>query len=146
MTHRKSPHTTKLNRQSGFSFIEVLVSIVVLSIGLLSVAGLIGRSLAATTTASNRAEVIRVAMTIIDDIRSNPQAAWDGSYNVGFGVTPSGGSKAGTDLVAWKTALARVPGGDGQIAVANSRAVITARWNESITSIAPTQYVITFDF
>ena len=63
-----------LNKQSGLSLIEVLIALLILSIGLLGIAGLQGTSLSKTREASLRTNAMILAQDLIDSMRSNPSA------------------------------------------------------------------------
>jgi len=91
----------------GFSLIEALVSLVVLSIGLLGVAGLQLTSLRSNQGAALRSQATFLAYDIIDRMRANSGAALAGAYNIPFGATGAGGTPAGNDLIAWKQNLTR---------------------------------------
>ena len=61
--------------QSGFSLLEAVVSIVILSFGLLGVAGLQASSLKYTRDASNQSIAVNLAREMAEMIRSNARAA-----------------------------------------------------------------------
>lgn len=65
------PKTVPTRSSAGFSLIEVLVSIVVLSIGLLGTAGLMSASLKNTNTAFYRSQATFLADDIVDRLRAN---------------------------------------------------------------------------
>jgi type IV pilus assembly protein PilV len=134
---------------AGSSLIEVLVAVLLLSVGLVSMAGMIGRSLAASNSAGYRAAAVRNATTIADAIRSNPQGAADGLYSVAMGSAPYGGTKAATDLMSWKGALRSLPLGDGSVLIDNSQnlARITVQWSRgSGAANEMDSYAISFNF
>lgn len=122
--------------QSGFSMIEVLVTIVVVSLGLLGFAGLQAHSLKSSTIALHRSYATMLAYDIVDCMRANRAAAIGSNYNLGFATPAVGGTVAGDDMVAWKTALTNsLPGGQGQVTVnAQGSVQVDIRWGESINS------------
>ena len=63
--------TTSKSRQRGVSMIEVLVSIIVLSIGLLGMAALMATSLRNNQSATFRTEATNLAYNYIDMMRAN---------------------------------------------------------------------------
>ena len=65
--------------QQGFSLVETLVAIIVLSIGMLGIAGLQATSLRLTHDAHLRSQATQLSYDIIARIRSNPTA--DYSFN-----------------------------------------------------------------
>ena len=62
-------------RQHGFTLVEALISVVIMSIGLLGVAALQTRSLGSTNTASKRSQAILLAGDLADRMRANRLAA-----------------------------------------------------------------------
>ena len=64
---------TSLRRQAGFSLIEVLVSVVIMSVGILGVAGMQVISLQQNRSSMLRAEALQLGNDILDRMRVNPQ-------------------------------------------------------------------------
>jgi len=129
--HRIPARTRAAN---GFTLIEILVTLVIISVGLLGIAGLHSMSLRNNFDALIRSHASALADEIADRMRSNRTRALAGDYNVALGVTRSGMTQADADLIAWKARLAtQLPGGDGSVvqAAAPSRLVtITIQWGE----------------
>jgi type IV pilus assembly protein PilV len=132
-----------MQRQAGFSLIEVLISIVILSVGLLGTAGLVTASLKGGNTSYYRSQATVLADDIIDRMRANVTAAQGGKYNIDLGSNLSvacGSSTAGTmprfDCQDWKTALAQsLPNGEGSTSVDNNGvARVTVEWNSGADS------------
>ncbi|MDH3266385.1 MAG: type IV pilus modification protein PilV, partial [Gammaproteobacteria bacterium] len=69
--------------QSGFTLIEVLVSVLVLSIGLVGVAALQGVSLKNTQSAFMRSQATALAYDLADRMRANVLSARLGLYDPG---------------------------------------------------------------
>ena len=133
-------------RNAGFSMVEVLVSIVVVTMGLLGLAGLSMRSMAANDSSGYRAAAAQAAMQVTDALRTNRQMVVDGKFTQGFGATSLTDPRATAVVTGWKTALARLPQGDGSIAfdAVSQTALVTVRWddrrgNQSSTESATTQ-------
>ena len=124
-------------RQSGFTLLEVLVAILVLSIGLLGLAGLMASSIRNNHSAYQRTQATWLAYDMIDRMRVNRANAITSAnnYNIAIGTASSSSSGlAGTDVTGWKTTLANaLPAGDGSVAVdSTSRAVtVIVQWNDS---------------
>src|SRR3954468_10503669 len=93
-------------RERGFTLVEALVALVVLSIGLLGIAGLQLTSLKANHGSATRTQAVYLAYDIIDRMRANRQAAMDGSYNIVAAAAPAAGTVAGDDLIAWRQNIA----------------------------------------
>jgi type IV pilus assembly protein PilV len=140
-----TPDTKHERGQRGFALIEVLASLLILTVGLLSVAGLSINSLKASDTSAHRARAAREVIAISDAIRSNRQAAADDEFNVGSAPSdvPATSNAAIIKAVSeWKAALGQIPGGEGAIAYDEARdtIVITASWNEARTGDASREY------
>ncbi len=107
---------TRPSAQRGFSLIEVLVTIVVVSFGMLGFAGLLNESIVSNRQAYMRSQATLLAHDIIERMRVNRPAAVGGNYTIALASSPAGGSVAGDDLVEWKSLLANyLPAGDGSV-------------------------------
>ncbi|HEU4623253.1 MAG TPA: type IV pilus modification protein PilV [Steroidobacteraceae bacterium] len=123
---------TKLRRKraSGFTLVEVLVALVVLSIGLLGIASLQLSSLRWNHGASKRSQATLLAYDILDRMRANPTAARQGEYSTGG--TP--GTVATADLAAWRNNITASLGPDATGTVSAPDATgTTARFGITIT-------------
>lgn len=110
-------------RQSGFTLIEVLVSVIILSIGLVGVAGLQAVSLKNNQSAFMRSQASALAYDLADRMRSNVLSANGSLYDPGAagsdtgcrstsGCTPQ--QMAQNDLAEWNAAIATyLPMGQG---------------------------------
>ena len=76
-------------RDAGFSLIEVLVSILVLSFGMLGVASLLATSLSGSHTASMRTQAIVLADDLADRMRANRATAVAAGPNNYEGIAPA---------------------------------------------------------
>ncbi len=112
--------------------LEVLVSVVVVTMGLLGLAGMSMRSLAANDSSGYRAAAALQAMQVSDLMRANREGVMNSAYNVTYGATAGTSARATADIVAWKAALARLPLGDGEIAYNNVSGTVTVRvrWDD----------------
>lgn len=144
-----SPHLTRktFGRQKGFSLLEVLVAIVVLSVGLLGLAGLQVVGLQSNYSSYLRSQASILSYDIADAMRANRTAALSGSYVIALADTPAGTSVAATDLIAWRANLAAaLPSGTGAIArpvATANRFTITLQWNDSRAGGSATQQFVT---
>jgi len=127
----------------GFTLLEVLVALLVLSIGLLGLAGMQTLSLRNNQSAFQRSQAVVLAYDALDRVRGNRDQA--ASYvttfdeeSADFSTTncPAAGctaaQMAGNDLAAWKAEVTRLPAGAGQIAIdANNQATVEVRWSDN---------------
>jgi type IV pilus assembly protein PilV len=116
-------------RQAGFSMIEALVAVLVLSFGLLALAGFQLRVLVDSASASSQSIAVQLAGDIADRIRSNLAAganpyvadwsaagATEAKSCTGAGVSCNATELAANDLWKWKRAVAdALPGGSANI-------------------------------
>lgn len=129
-------------KQSGFTLLEVLVAMLVLSIGLLGLAGLMASSMRNNQSAYHSTQATWLAYDILDRMRANNAVALAGGYSTASALgspaacstaAPSG-SVAAQDIAGWKNMIAcALPVGDGAITVtpANRQVRITVQWNDS---------------
>lgn len=123
------------SRQRGLSLIEVLVTVVILALGLLGLAGLHANALKGTQSALNRSLAAQLAFDMADRMRANQAAARNGSYDLAAcSAAPTNPATiAQSDLVDWCGRLRTLlPVGDGTVArVANTPdVIITVNWND----------------
>ena len=116
--------------------IEVLVTIVIVSFGLLGVAGVILNSLKVNESSYVRAQATWLSNDIIDRMRANRGAAEAAGlpYNITIGGTPNGSGVPTDDVTAWLAALATtLPSGKGAInlASATKKLTVTVQWDDS---------------
>jgi len=84
-------------RQAGFSLLEVLISLVILSIGLLGLAGLQAAGLKNNFSAYHRTQATQLAYDMADKMRSNISAI--GGYTLSSAGSESGSeSDSGSEL------------------------------------------------
>lgn len=140
-------HATRCPRQAGFTLLEVLVALVVLSIGLLGLAGLQAANLQNNHSAYLRSQASVLGYDIVDSMRANRPAAVNGNYIITLAATPTGATIAAQDLIAWRANLtAALPAGNGAIArtVANTnRFTITVQWDDTRAGGSATQQFVT---
>ena len=138
---------SRLKLQHGFTMLEVLISMIVISIGLLGYAGLQAASLKNGHVAYLRSQATIQAHDIVERMRVNRTAAIAGDYNVAIGSSGGGSGVAGNDLTEWKRNLTQgLPSGDGAVTVtgvgaAQGNVEITIQWNEAGGG-APTTFVL----
>jgi type IV pilus assembly protein PilV len=98
------------------TLVEVLVTMTIMSVGLLGVAALQMSTLRNNYNAYSRSQAAVLAGDILDRMRANLDAARAGKYVVPVGPYSGSGTPAAADLVAWKMTLAaQLPRGDGSV-------------------------------
>jgi type IV pilus assembly protein PilV len=115
--------------EKGFTLIEVLVSMVILSIGLLTLVAMQLTAMQNTQGGYLRAQASMVAYDIMDRMRANIPAVTNGDYDLAAGAPApampactgieadcSTDEMADFDLALWRTVAGiYLPGGDGSV-------------------------------
>ena len=109
----------------------MLITVVLVSIGLLGLAGLQLTTVQNTNSSSERFEATTLAHDILERMRANRQEALNGQYNLALGADPAGANLVGDDLDDWRAALAVLPNGDGSINVADGVVTIEVQWTDA---------------
>ncbi len=134
----------QINAQRGFTLIEVMVAVVVLSLGLLGLAGLQVTGLRNNQSASFRSTATVLAYDITDAMRANRTDARDGKYEIAMAdAKPTGSAIYQQDLNNWLSELAlRLPAGDGSVTVASDMVTVTVQWDDTRGASAAQQFVM----
>jgi type IV pilus assembly protein PilV len=123
---------TRSNRESGFSLLEVLIALLVLSVGLLGIAGLQTVSLRFNHQSYERTQATVLISEMFEKITANPVAARAGSFDsvtfantsgsfTAYGSCPTSCTPtqlAAFDLFRWKSSIEdprRLAQGQGSI-------------------------------
>ena len=135
-------------RQYGFTLLEVLIALLILSIGLLGLAALQTTGLRSNQMASMRTLATEAAYDITDRMRANPAGVAANEYVIALDKAPGETSATGTalaDLTAWRERVERLPGGASQITQCDTADgcdglthVITVYWDEARTGATGT--------
>jgi len=114
--HKES--TAWLRGQAGFTLMEALIALVVLSVGMLGIAALYVEGLKSSRTAIYRSTAVSLASDMVDRIRANPGAEYEyekaGSDFgcVNGGVTCTAAQLAQHDVLVWSNEVgSRMPSG-----------------------------------
>ena len=129
------------DRQSGFSLVEVLIALIIMSVGMLGIAGLYVQSMQAGRTSMFRHHAVTLAGDVADRIRANPRAGIayaGGAANnncVGAGIDCNEAEMAANDILLWDQQAAQaLPNGQVQVAfddtVVPPEYTITVQWDE----------------
>lgn len=101
MKPRPTPSCARPLQQHGTTLIEVLVALVVLSVGLLGLAGLQLNALKLNQTAMQRSEATLFAYSILDQMRADAAVAKAGGYDQAFADWPPSSGP----LLSWSEAM-----------------------------------------
>ncbi len=128
-------------QQQGFSLVEVLIALIIMSVGMLGIAGLYVQSMQAGRTSMYRHHAVTLAGDVADRIRANPRAgavyALAGADNncVAADTDCSEGEMAAHDIFVWdQQAAESLPNGTVTVAFDNGvnppEYTITIAWDE----------------
>ena len=139
---------------AGFTLVEVLIALIVISVGMLGIAGLYLHSIQAGRTSVFRHQAITLAGDIADRIRANPSAGVNyqaagqdnGCVNGTVNCTPT--EMAQHDIAVWDAQAAdTLPGGQVAINFTDNGGVtpdtyqITITWTEAGQATPPSYSV-----
>ena len=128
---------------AGFSLVEAMVSLIVISVGMIGIAALYGQGLSAGRTALSRTIAVNLASTMAENIRVNRlgQAAYAGAGadnncdpSAGGGVDCTPAQMAAHDVFLWNADVAaQLPNGVGAVTFVDGTPpnyTITVTWDE----------------
>jgi type IV pilus assembly protein PilV len=78
---------SKRGTQRGVSLVEVLVAVLIFSLGLVGLAGLLVMSTRSNQTAFARTQITFLASNMADRMRANPVALWNDYYSTTYPVS-----------------------------------------------------------
>ncbi|KGK42838.1 pilus assembly protein PilV [Nitrincola sp. A-D6] len=119
--------------QKGVSLIEILIALVILSVGLLGMAGLQARTLSLNHSAYQRTQAVNLSYDMADRMRANRRAALDGDYQIALATAnPTGNSVPDQDLREWRQIIqATLPSGNSSVAMNGDTVTIILQWDDS---------------
>jgi type IV pilus assembly protein PilV len=122
-----------MKSQKGFSLIEVLVTLLITSVGLLGLAALQVKSLQFNHGAYLRSQANILAYDIADRMRLNKDDARAGDYNILMTASkPSASGLVTTDQNQWLTLVeTTLPAGDGSVSCVSNICTLTIQWREA---------------
>lgn len=127
---------TKKSAARGFSLLEALISILLLSVGAMGVAGLQLISLQNNKSADERSRAAALAQYMVDDASFRRGEVVSGSSNVvdaTFGTQACNSNQA-TAIGRWRQRLdCEIPGAQGSVEynAAQKRLIVRVRWDDS---------------
>lgn len=141
------PMTTRIdnNAMKGFTLLEVMIALVIFSVGLIGLAGLQSTAVEDNSRSYYRVQANFLAYDILDRMRANRDLALSGNYIIGLGqpsatscnglTTCSPATMADADRYEWKQALVNnLPSGEGTVQRPGTNLtdpfVITVQWDD----------------
>ena len=142
MKIKASKQISAARKVRGFTLIEVLIALIIMSVGMLGIAGLYVHSMQAGRTSVLRHNAVTLAGDIADRIRANPDAgaayALAGANNncVDGGIDCTEGEMAANDIFLWdQQAATTLP--NGQVNVVFNNGVFPPTYQITITWTEP---------
>ena len=129
-----APNSGK-KKQSGASMIELLVSLLIFSFGMLGLAGLQVRSLSMSQSSLYRSQATALTDDILDRMRADRDNALAGQWTTA--LTDASSSIATTplaksDMKDWKaTVEALLPDGKARVTVGSGTVTVTLQWDDT---------------
>ena len=132
-----------IKKQTGFNLIEVMVSLVIFSIGLLGLAGLQQVGLTQNTTAMQRTVAMGQAYDLFDRMRNNKTTDYSTAVAASAPncVTAACNTTeiASYDIYEWNLSLANaLPNGVGFITGSPTSYIVHVGWDEKRLGFTPT--------
>ncbi len=128
----------------GFNLIEVLIALIILSVGMLGIAGLYVHSMQAGRTSLFRHHAVTLAGDVADRIRANPRAlaayALAGANNncVAGGIDCTPAEMAANDIFLWQQqAVDTLP--TGAVAIVFDNGVVPPTYQITVSWTEPGQ-------
>jgi len=134
-TSRSPPRAAAFQR--GVSLMEVLVANIVLSIGLLGLAGLQAAGMRVGQSSLHRSQAAQLAYDMIDRVRANAanaplyRHALDDAMPECSAAPGSGEEVAACDLRDWAVRLRVLPAGAGSVAVDGATVTVVVQWDDA---------------
>lgn len=147
---------TFLRFQSGYSILEVLITIVVASFALLALAGMLMKGIQFNNSSLLRSIAAQQAYDLADRMRANVTGLRDGRYDT---ITPAGSDATATctvctsactstqiaeyDACTWKQQNARLlPLGKGEVSKSGVTYSIVVSWDDSRSGTADKSFTL----
>ena len=138
MSKHKLAPAPRARQSRGVSLVEVLVSVLLVTLGLLGAAALQTTALRNNQGSYERTQVSILSQSIFDAMRANREGVTAGGYNSGGWVcaAPAAGGLAASDTARWINTLQGQihAGACGMIDCAAGVCTVSVRWDDSRTT------------
>ena len=116
----------------GFTLVEVLVTVVIFSVGLLGLAGLQATGIKLNHSSLIRSQATLLAYDIVDSMRANRSNVANYALAQSDSKPTSPTTQAQRDIVVWLDNLnSFLPSGDGAVTVNSNRVTVQVWWDDS---------------
>ncbi len=148
-----------LDREQGFTLIEILVAVLILSLGVLGLVGMESLALKNNLSAYHRSQATLLAYDLSDRMRANPAGVAASEYISAFSPVVSyacvsyGGTAsvcnpqqiAKNDIFEWSAHLLELlPAGSGALASSVGIQTVTIRWDDDRDGVANQTFTYSF--
>lgn len=118
--------------QAGATLLEILIAVLVLSLGLLGLAGLQTSALRNNQSAMERSMAVVESYSIVDAMRVDRANAEAGAFNIALDASPVGSTFASNELIKWRNRLVVLLGADatGSVVCNATACTIVVQWND----------------
>lgn len=143
-----------MRAQKGFSLLEVLITLIVVSVGLLGIASILVNSLKNNYNSYALSQANILANDMLERVRANKKTAvaTPSPYALGIsGAVPAAATgtqgEAAAELAEWRAALSKtLPSGTGSVTVTSAGKVqIVVQWNSSRVAGASSTQKVTLE-
>lgn len=120
--------------QSGFTLVEVLVALLIVSIGLLGIAAMQSLALRNTGSSMERSQAVIQTYSYLDVLRANRDRAVLSELDMNMVCNPDNLPGSQTEQREWITQLHQTlgPGSCGKVeCLGGGKCVITVQWNDT---------------
>lgn len=131
-------NTLHKNQAGAVGMLELLIAVMITSIGLLGIAGAQLNSLRTANELMARTQAMELSNDMIDRMRLDRDTALSGSYDTPY-VLPEvdpdapvvAATFADTEVEAWRASIVElIPGAEGQVSVTGQVASVGIRWGD----------------
>lgn len=121
-----------ISSSKGFTLLEVLITVVIFSVGLLGLAGLQATGIKLNHSSLLRTQATLLAYDVADCMRANRGSVAAYEIAMNDSKPPAGGTLIQQDIRGWLERLEQMlPSADGSISLNVNRATIEVEWDDT---------------